>query len=208
MFHSLISTRLPRRPLPRVCPSTIDQPSPFSTCRSSTGWRASVQEHRSGQARSWALNFGGRGCPKWFFGGVWMGYSGVFLWRRGAKKKQAVCQWCFVLGCSSSLPLVWTWILAIVYILVPLWCVYTVRQRICLYICVLVLFFLTAWSFVYPSFLCTDAARTSSVWVTATVGLLLVGEACAGVSSFFFFFFFPNAISKVVVTASPPRKQN
>lgn len=27
---------------------------------------------------------------------------------------QAVCQWCFVLGCSSSPPLVWTWILAIV----------------------------------------------------------------------------------------------
>ena len=190
MFHSLISTRLPRRPLPRVCPSTIDQPSPFSTCRSSTGRRASVQEHRSGQARSWALNFWGMGCPKWFFlGGV--GWVLVACSSGGGGRKKA-----------SSLPVVFCLGLLFlpasgldvdsgdcVYLGAAVVCVYCTSAYLFIYLCP-VGFFLTAWSFVYPSFVCTDAARTSSVWVSATVGLLLVGEACAGVSSFFFFFFF------------------
>ena len=68
---------------------------------------------------------------------------------------QAVCQWSFVMGCYSSLPLVWTWILAIVYLLVG------AAVYLCWYICQLCLVcFLTAWSFVNPLFLCINPART------------------------------------------------
>lgn len=53
----------------------------------------------------------------------------------GGHQKQAVCQWCFVMGCSSSLPLVWTWILAIVYFLGGVVvCVRAVHKCVCVYL--------------------------------------------------------------------------
>lgn len=133
-----------------------------------------------------------------------MGFSGVFLWRRGAKKSKQSASGVFVLGCSSSLPLVWTWILAIVYTLVPLWCVYTVRQRICLYICVLSFFWLPDPLCIHRFFAPMPPAPPLFEFPPPLVCFWLEKHALVFCLFFLFSFFFSNAIPKVVVTASPP----
>lgn len=159
MLHSPISTWLPR-PLPRVCSFTIDQPSPFSTCSSSTGHQC--KELRSGQASSWTVNLG-RGASIQDVLTVGLEVSGG-----GGQQKQAVCQWCFVSGCSSSLPLVWTWILVTMSYLVALWwlCVLLTSVSVFLSLCLRPVCLILCIS----TFLCINPAHTSS----AGVGLLLV----------------------------------
>lgn len=124
------------------------------------------KELRSGQASSWTVSLG-RGVSIQDVLGVLIGLE---VSGGGGQQKQAVCQWCFVLSCSSSLPLVWTWILVIMSYLVALWWLCVLFMSVC--VCVFISLCLRPVCLILciSTFLCINPAHTSS----ATVGLLLV----------------------------------
>lgn len=136
-----------------------------------------MQELRSGQARSWALNLTKGGMSFSSFPSFLAGFNGisvVFLWRRGASK-------------ASSLPAVFCHGLLFLPAsgldmdsgdcVLPWWCcgvcACAVHKCVCefIYLCLCPVFNCLILRIPIVSL---HQSRTSSVWVFATVGLLLV----------------------------------
>lgn len=203
IFHSTISTRLRC-----LCHVSVSSPSISHHHLASVGPQQARghQCRNSGQARPGAgLWIGGKG----FLGRevFWMGLV-AFSSGEGMRQKQSSLPvGVFVLGCSSSPPLVWTWILAIVSHLVALWCVYRTWAYVYMCVCIFVLvsrrFDCSILLYIHL-FLCTNPALPTFFGFQPLLVCFWFEKHALVV---FFCHFVPKSISKVVVMAGPPEKK-